>query len=686
MTAGGLLTGIFVILALSLMMSLTVQFGQAWSELTSAGRAASLAAADTVIFQTMQMLRVSRSVLQTAIAASDQPLPDIEQLLARNGSQLKAVYGAVDATLAVNANALIGKVQQSAAKVQDLESGVLNVAMKPTAARDVKDTQAWYDAIGAVVTGLSDLSRSIAGEARLADPVIGEYVLARQYSWSARDSFGSECSVIRPLFINRTSIDTKGRLAVATLRGETNRSLAMLDDLLSRNGAPAALTEAATYARRVYSEAFGKRDAAYADSGTASAPDAAGWIELCNAPIGQAVKVAEVALVGVAERAERRHAAAVDRLVLIGAALLTGAGGCILGLLMIRRRVVAPVHSLTVSIGRLANRDFQTGVPTMKRADEFGAMAKTLEDLRHGALEAESRAIEQAAEQTARAERGRRLEAMVRGFETRAEQLVGLLVRSAAELEGTAESMSSTAGRANQQAATVSNAAQEAGVGVQTVATAAEELSSSISEISRQVEHSTRITGQAVEDARRTDGIVRALADSAQKIGDVVVLISGIASQTNLLALNATIEAARAGEAGRGFAVVATEVKALAQQTAIATDDIGNQVKQIQAATQEAVEAIRAIGSTIDEVNGITAAIGAAVEEQGAATSQIARNVQQTATSTDQVSRNIAGVSQAANETGSAASNVLGAAGQVSRQSESLLEEVNQFIAGVRAA
>jgi methyl-accepting chemotaxis protein len=363
-----------------------------------------------------------------------------------------------------------------------------------------------------------------------------------------------------------------------------------------------------------------------------------------------------------------------------------GVGGCILGLWMIQRRIVAPVRSVTASIGRLAERDFNTPVAAMPRIDEFGIMAKTLEELRLGALEAERNAAEQATAQSAQAERGRRLEVLVQAFETKSEQLVGLLAVSAAELEGTAQSISSTAGRTNQQAATVATAAEEAGIGVQTVATAAEQLSSSIVEIGRQVAHSTRITGQAVEDARRTDGIVRALADSAQKIGDVVGLITSIASQTNLLALNATIEAARAGEAGRGFAVVATEVKALAQQTATATEDIGAQVRQIQTATHEAVEAIRAIGSTIDEVNGITASIGAAVEEQGAATSAIARNVQQTATSTEQVTRNIAGVSQAANETGSAASDVLGAAGQVSRQSENLLKEVNQFISGVRAA
>ena len=685
-TVGALLTGVFVILAAALAISLTVQFGQAWSELTSARRAGSLAKADAVIFRATQMQRVSRAMTQTVIVSADQPVPDIQSSLERNAAQLKAVYDTVDVNLSGNAPALIGTIKQKVAAAQALEKDVLAVATKPKAERDVRDSQPWYEAIGSVASSLSDLSRSIAGEARLADPVIGEYVLARQYAWSARDSFGSECSASRSLFVNKTPIDLKGRLSVARLRGEINRSLALLDDLLSRDGASRALIEVTAHARQIVDESYVKRDAAYANTGTPNALSTAEWTQLCNTPIDEVVKPAEVAITGMAQRAEERHSAAVRQLALIGSALLLGIGGCTFGLWMIQRRIVAPVRSVTASIGRLADRDFNTPVVTAKRTDEFGAMAITLEELRHGALEAEQNAREQATEQKLRAERGQRLEALVQGFETKAEQLVGLLAASAAQLEGTAQSMSSTAGRTNQQAATVASAAEQAGVGVQTVATAAEELSSSIAEIGRQVAHSSKITGQAVEDARRTDGIVRALADSAQKIGDVVVLISSIAGQTNLLALNATIEAARAGDAGRGFAVVATEVKALAQQTATATDDIGTQVKQIQIATQEAVAAINAISSTIDEVNSITTAIGAAVEEQGAATSEIARNVQQTATSTEHVTKNIAGVSQAANETGSAASNVLGAAGEVSRQSDSLSKEVSRFIAGVRAA
>lgn len=271
-------------------------------------------------------------------------------------------------------------------------------------------------------------------------------------------------------------------------------------------------------------------------------------------------------------------------------------------------------------------------------------------------------------------------------FEVKVGSLVSALSSGAKELQATAQSMSATATRTNQQATTVAAAAGEASAGVQTVAAAAEELTASIQEISRQVALSAKITEKAVEDARRTDTIVRALADGARKIGDVVQLISGIAAQTNLLALNATIEAARAGDAGKGFAVVASEVKSLANQTARATEEIGAQITQIQDATGEAVKAIKAIGVTIEEVNMIASNIAAAIKEQGAATAEIARNVQHTAASTQEVTVTIAGVNQAANDTGAAAGQVLGAANHLSRQADQVTSEVSDFVAGVRAA
>jgi len=189
-----------------------------------------------------------------------------------------------------------------------------------------------------------------------------------------------------------------------------------------------------------------------------------------------------------------------------------------------------------------------------------------------------------------------------------------------------------------------------------------------------------------VEDAKRTDSTVQALAAGAQKIGDVVSLISDIASQTNLLALNATIEAARAGEAGKGFAVVAAEVKGLAGQTARATDEIRAQIEAVQGATQAAVSAISGIGSRIGSINDVSTALAAAVEEQGAATQEITRNTHEAAVGTQDVSSNIVAVREGVAETSRAATVVLGAADGLRRQADELRGEVDRFLGTIRAA
>ena len=284
-----------------------------------------------------------------------------------------------------------------------------------------------------------------------------------------------------------------------------------------------------------------------------------------------------------------------------------------------------------------------------------------------------------------RAQRGKKLDSLMQNFESKTTETVGSVAAAATQMQSTARDLSGIASKTTDQTTAAVTGAEQASVNVQTVASAAEELSSSVSEISRQVEQSSNIANTAVAEARRTNDIVIALDESARKIGTIVQLISTIAGQTNLLALNATIEAARAGEAGKGFAVVASEVKSLANQTARATDEIGQQVMQIQNATKEAVSAIQGIGEIIGKISETAAAISAGVEEQGAASREIARNVQEAAIGTREVTLNVNGVSQGAHETGVAANHVLTAAESLAQQAEKLSEEVRNFLKDSKA-
>jgi len=347
--------------------------------------------------------------------------------------------------------------------------------------------------------------------------------------------------------------------------------------------------------------------------------------------------------------------------------------------------VSRPIISMTGAMRRLAEGDLEAEVPARGQADEIGQMAEAVQVFKDNAIEVRRLQEEQERQkERAAVERKEAMNALAASFEANVMGIVESVSRQSADLTRSAEILSSATDLAEQQASAVAAASEQASVNVQTVASATNELSASIQEISRQILESARIAATAVDESKRADQIVSGLSEAAQKIGEVVDLITDIANQTNLLALNATIEAARAGDMGKGFAVVAGEVKNLASQTAKATEEIGSQIGGVQSATGDAVTAIQGIAATIGQIDEISTAISSAIEEQGAATQEIARNVQQAAAGVGDVSTNIVSVTQATSESGGASAQVLAAARQLSDLAEKLREDVVGFIATVR--
>ena len=369
--------------------------------------------------------------------------------------------------------------------------------------------------------------------------------------------------------------------------------------------------------------------------------------------------------------------------------LLTSLGGLTLvvvgiGVLIISRSVARPLSVITATIKRVAEGEENVEVPHTNRGDEIGALARAIQIFREAMDRNRNLNSQVLQDSRAREERTKHIETSVEAFRGAIGGVLRAVNDSASAMRDTAQSITKVASDANGRAVAAASATEQASSNVNAVAGAAEELSASVEEIGRQVRQSAGVVEEAGLRTEKSVAEIESLAAATQRIDGVLNLIQTIAEQTNLLALNATIEAARAGEAGRGFAVVAHEVKALAEQTAKATSEIGQNVGLIQVSTRNAVDAVREIGNAVRDINDVTSNIAGAVGQQDAATREISANAQSAAQGNATLVANIGSLSNAIGETNQAAASVLLASSDLTSTAETLSREVDKFFHNLR--
>jgi methyl-accepting chemotaxis protein len=561
---------------------------------------------------------------------------------------------------------------------------------KPAKDRKPAIVSNWAPTITALIVASQNLRVAAAMDEDNVQARLSSLQNLKHFVWIMSEYLGRERAMVAGMIAASRPMTAQEVSTLGAFRGRVEAAWDYVQAYAAKSSAPPAVSTAADRLReRVFQGFEDTRKAIYAAGiGGGTYPiNSSEWFSRATAAIDEVIALSALASEEAARLAESAQRSSLRTLMLNAFLMAFSLALASLTLWMVISRVVRSLGQITAAMGKIAGGETSVVVPCTTRRDEMGSMARALLVFKENAVKVLGMQAErEALEKTAREERAAAMAQLADEFEGAVGEIVETVSSASTRLEASAGTLSTTAERAQELTTMVAAASEAASTNVQSVASASEEMASSVNEIGRQVQESARIAGEAVAQARKTHHRVNELSEASRRIGDVVELINTVASQTNLLALNATIEAARAGEAGRGFAVVATEVKALAEQTAKATEEIRRQISDIQNATQDSVSAIEEIGVTIGRISEISSTIASAVEEQGAATQEVARNVQQAAQGTQQVASNITDVQRGADATGAASSQVLTFAQSLSQESSRLKSEVGRFLEMVRAA
>ena len=644
---------------------LGVALAQAWQSRQEAGLVRAADAAGTNLLAAIHDLILERVNTNAALATPAPASPPVRQRIASYRTDAERGFAAALPTLAAldfpDHDALLASIRQQLDAAQALRRRAEPALDQPRAARDGDLVKAWMPGMTALVDASVKAWIAALHAASHADPEITRYAALKELAWVMREQAGFERSAIAAAIASGQPFPSEMLPRLTGFRAQVAATWRVAQGLLDNDP---AIVEAVADARRQYFEGFQPQADRMRDliQQRAALPITdAEWIDVTTPQIDTLLTLVKAAGVASGRAAQRLEDAATHRMALTGTGMLAALSFAALCVLLVLRRVTGPLRRIAEATERLAAGKTDIVVTDRDRGDEMGALAEALEVFRLAAIENRRLADEQEALRAA-AEAGKRssLLAMAETVEHETSAHVDQFSTHTARIAGIADRMAGSAARTDRNADAAATAAGHALASAEAVAAATEQLSASIREISGQAGHSTAIVQAAVRVGVEAGDSIAALTAQVGRIGAVATAIADIAGRTNLLALNATIEAARAGEAGRGFAVVASEVKALATQTARATDEISRQVVEVRGATEAAVRAVADIGTAIGQVDSVATAIAAAVEQQQAATSEIAGRVTEAAGAARAVSQRIAEVSEDAKRTGQEAAEVHG--------------------------
>ena len=693
LTVNALLKTVIAALSAAVMVMLASDAWDSWKRLQDINKIATVSEASGHLFTGLHNLRVDRASTTRDLNSDKQLTAIVPQLKEVREAEVPALKAALVALKAVDLpdrDAVISDLEQRVNKLVAMHAESAEAFLKPKAERRAGMSQEFFNHTNSLLETIDKLSSRLTRLIKLEDGYIDQLMEIKQLAWVVRNA-GGDASVMISNTLGGQPLPAEPMLKYTANVSRAETAWAAIEDIAAGLTLPAKLTDAIARGKK---EFFGQD---YVDmrltmlksliAGEKPKMETLQWTGITVPKLAFLLGVAEAALDTAKNHAAEQRLVAMRSLGILLGLLALSVAFAVGVMLLISRRVTGPLHTIQSAMLKLAGGDLTAEVAFVDRKDEIGALGGAMQAFKASMVEADRlRGEQKENEGRSAAQRKSDMQKLANEFQAAVGNIVDTVSTASTHLEAAAGTLTKTAETTQQLSGVVASASEEASANVESVASAAEEMTGSVNEIARQVQESSKIAGEAVSQAQKTDARITELSQAASRIGDVVKLITAIAEQTNLLALNATIEAARAGEAGKGFAVVAQEVKALASQTAKATDEIGAQIAAMQSATQDSVAAIKEIGGTIGRIAEIASTIAAAVEEQGAATQEIARNVQQAAQGTGKVATNITDVNRGASETGSASSQVLGSAQSLARESSRLKTEVEKFVQMVRAA